>query len=93
MRISYDPRKNERNIRERQLPFDAAARFDFGHALVAVDARQDYGEVRYVAIGRLDDRLHVLCFTETPDGIRVISLRKANPREVARHARRIQETD
>jgi uncharacterized protein len=29
----------------------------------------------------------VLCFVETDDGIRVISLRKANPREVNRYVR------
>jgi uncharacterized DUF497 family protein len=33
------------------------------------------------AIGHLENRLHVLVFTETVDGIRVISFRKANPRE------------
>ena len=32
-------------------------------------------------------RLHVLCFTEIPDGIRVISFRKANAREVKRYAK------
>ncbi|MGH8706656.1 MAG: hypothetical protein ACREVD_01195 [Burkholderiales bacterium] len=30
----------------------------------------------------MDGRLHVLCFVRIPDGIRVISLRKANRREV-----------
>jgi hypothetical protein len=35
----------------------------------------------------LGQRVHVLCFTETAEGIRVISLRKANSREVARYAR------
>jgi uncharacterized DUF497 family protein len=86
VRISFDPTKNERNVRERGLSFGAAADFDFDSALVWVDDRQPYGETRYVAIGWLYGRLHVLCFTEAPGGIRVISLRKANPREVRRHA-------
>lgn len=88
MQIDYDPRKNERNLRERQISFDAASRFKFEQALVYVDDRRDYGEVRYVAIGPIDGRIHVLCFTETDAGIRVISLRKANDREVARYAKR-----
>lgn len=54
--------------------------------------RHDYGETRYVALGQLQGRLHVLCFTETRDGIRVISFRKANEREVKRYAQ-IQGTD
>ena len=87
MRISYDPAKNERNIRNRGLSFDAAAEFDFEGALYAVDERQDYGETRYIVIGMLGVRLHVLCFAETADGIRVISFRKANAREVRRYAK------
>ena len=51
MRITYDPAKNERNIRNRGLSFDSAARFDFEGALYAVDQRHDYGEMRYIAMG------------------------------------------
>ena len=87
MRISYDPAKNEQNIRSRGLSFDSAADFDFEGALYAVDERRDYGQTRYIAIGMLGVRLHVLCFAETADGIRVISFRKANAREVKRYAK------
>ena len=87
MRVHFDPRKSERNIRERGLSFEQAAEFDFLSALVFVDERKDYGETRYVALGMLSARLHVLCFTETDDGIRVVSFRKANSREVARYAK------
>lgn len=87
MRISYDPAKNEQNIRSRDLSFDSAAGFDFEGALYAVDERREYGETRYIAIGMLGVRLHVLCFAETADGIRVISFRKANAREVKRYAK------
>jgi uncharacterized protein len=86
VRISYDPVKNERNVRVRGLAFDEAVDFDFEHALFKVDDRNHYGETRYVALGHLHQRLHVLCFVETADGIRVISFRKANAREVKRHA-------
>jgi len=92
VRITYDPAKNERNIRNRGLSFDSAARFDFEGALYAVDQRHDYGEMRYIAMGMLGVRLHVLCFAETADGIRVISFRKANAREVRRYAK-AQATD
>jgi uncharacterized DUF497 family protein len=44
VRISYDPAKNQRNIRDRGLSFDTAAEFDFESALYAVDDRQDYDE-------------------------------------------------
>lgn len=46
------------------------------------DLRRDYGEVRIRALGWLNKRLYALVFVETKDGIRVISFRKANKREV-----------
>ena len=87
MRIHFDPVKNERNVRDRGLAFESAVGFDFETALVHVDERRRYAEARYVALGLLDGRLHVLCFTEANDGIRVISFRKANSREVSRYAK------
>lgn len=42
---------------------------------------KEYGEVRRIAVGYLDQRLHVLCYMPTASGIRVISFRKANARE------------
>lgn len=82
MHIEFDPAKNERNILERGLSFEWAADFDFDTAVVWPDTRKPYPEVRYVALGLLDTRLHVLCFTPAAGGIRVISFRKANSREV-----------
>jgi uncharacterized DUF497 family protein len=82
--ITYDSAKNERNIRERGLSFERARDFDYETAVLSVDARRDYGERRLVALGYLDKRLHVLCFVETVTGIRVISFRKANAKEVRR---------
>ena len=86
MRITFDPVKNERNVRLRGLSFEQAADFAFDSALFAVDERKEYHETRFVAMGLLGSRVHVLCFIEMPDGIRVISLRKANSREVNRYA-------
>jgi len=37
--------------------------------------------MRRVAVGYLDERLHLLCYIPKPDGIRVISFRKTNKRE------------
>ena len=85
MDIEFDPHKNERNIRERGLSFERAADFDFETAGVYVEQR--HGESRRVAVGYLDGRLHVLCYVPTPDGIRVISFRKANEREARKYGK------
>ncbi len=82
MQIEFDPAKNEANIRDRKLSFEQAAQFDFATAVIEQDTRKPYPEVRFVAVGFLGQRLHVLCFTPVTDGIRVISFRKANAREV-----------
>lgn len=87
MKIACDAIRSAGNERQRGLPFDRVERFDFTSARYAIDDRRDYGETRYVTVGFLEGRLHVLCFTETADGIRVISFRKANAREVRRYAR------
>lgn len=87
MQIEFDPAKNDRNIRERGLSFERATDFDFATAAYLIDDRRDYSEVRHIAIGYLDGRLHVLCFTETPTGLRVISFRKANAREAKKHGK------
>lgn len=63
------------------MSFDRVADFDFETAKIREDVRKVYSERRFVAIGWLNARLHVLCFSLASGGIRVISFRKANPRE------------
>lgn len=83
--VSFDPAKSERNVRERGLSFERAAEFDFETAVYRFDVRREYGECRIGALGLLDGRVHALVFVETAAGIRVISFRKANTREVRRY--------
>jgi uncharacterized DUF497 family protein len=85
MRIDFDPDKSERNAAERDLPFPLVAGFDWESARVVEDTRNPYPERRFVAVGFIGERLHVVCFTPIEGGIRVISFRKANDREVRRY--------
>ncbi|MEX0730377.1 MAG: BrnT family toxin [Aquisalimonadaceae bacterium] len=85
MDITYDSKKNDRNVVERGLSFDRVADFDWSTAGIIEDLREDYPERRFIAVGYLDGRLHVLCFTPAGSGIRVISFRKANQREARNH--------
>ena len=52
-----------------------------------LDRRQDYGEVRVIGFAYVGLRLFCVVFTDRGDERRVISLRKANAREVADHAK------
>lgn len=85
MEITFDPAKNASNIELRGLNFEQAANFDFQTAIFWIDARKTYPEVRISALGLLAGRVHALVFAETTNGIRVISFRKANKREVNRY--------
>lgn len=85
MEIKFDATKNAKNIQERGLSFERVAEFDFLSATFLIDNRNDYGELRQIAIGYLDGRLHFLCFVQLPDGIRVVSFRKANNREARKY--------
>jgi uncharacterized DUF497 family protein len=83
--IEFDPIKNAANIRDRGLSFELATEFNFETAVIWNDTRKDYLETRFAALGLIGVRVHSLVFTQTPKGIRIISFRKANPREVKRY--------
>ncbi|MFI3184569.1 MAG: BrnT family toxin [Methylococcaceae bacterium] len=91
MEIEFDPKKHMANLvnSSRRLGFDRAHDFDWATASIAEDVRHVYPERRFVAVGYLDERLHVLCFTSITGGIRVISFRKANQREAIKHGKPI----
>lgn len=87
MKITYDNNKNQRNLCKHRIALDRAAEFDYDTARYLVDDRKEYGETRWIAVGYLDRRLHILCFIEAEDGIRAISFRKANNREVKKYGK------
>lgn len=81
MEVSFDPAKNEINITKHGISLQRTEDFDFDSAFYDVDDSQDYGEVRYNAIGWLDALLYTLTFTQDGEAVRAISLRKATRQE------------
>jgi hypothetical protein len=90
MKIDFDPAKSDNNNKERGLPFDMAEAFNWATAVYIADNRRDYGEDRIRAFGFIGNRVHALVFTPIPGGVRIISLRKANVREVRRYEKEIE---
>ena len=90
MDIAFDPEKSTRNEAERSLPFSMVEDFEWETALVAHDARFDYGEDRWIGLGFIGARLFVLLFPRTLGGIRVISFRRSNRREARKYAQATQ---
>ena len=81
-RYEWDAEKARVNVEKHGVPFEEAYRFDWSSAIEAEDTRYDYGETRIQALGKIDDRYHVLVYVRRQEIIRVISLRKANKREI-----------
>jgi len=92
MDITFDTQKSEKNRITRNLPFELVSDFEWELAVFAEDTRFTYPEKRFIGIGYLYKRLHVICFTNTETGIRVISFRKANKREVKKYEKIHQKT-
>jgi hypothetical protein len=83
--VSFDAAKNARNVATKGISFEQAVAFEWNTALIVADTRKDYGERRFQAFGLIAGRLHVLVFTPRYGKTHVISLRKANKREVKRY--------
>ena len=82
MQLTFDPVKNDRNIQDRGLAFQLVSDVDWAKAYIDEDQRKDYGERRFRLLGCINGRLYAAVFTPRVDKIHVISLRKANAREV-----------
>jgi uncharacterized DUF497 family protein len=85
MAITFDPDKNARNIATRDLSFESMALFEWDSALVTVDTRKDYGEIRLRVLGLLNGRVHAAVVTPRGQDLRVISLRRASRKEIGFH--------
>ena len=75
----WDEGKRRSNLDKHGVDFGAIETFDWETALVGRSDR--HGEVRFVAIGYIEDHLHQVVFTERGEVTRIISLRRASQRE------------
>lgn len=89
MLIEFDEQKRQKTLTERGLDFADANQIFEGVHLTHLDERFDYGEIRHISMGYMNARLVVVAWTYRPDDIfpthrRIISMRKANDREIAK---------
>ena len=82
MQIEFDPTKNVSNLEKHGLSLALAAELDWDAALVWIDERHEYGEVRMIALAPETGVLYYVVFVDRGAARRIISLRKANRREV-----------
>lgn len=89
VRITFDPAKDAANIEKHGVSLALAERLEWDWLIAAPDARQDYGEARMVGYAPIGVRVYCVVFTERGRVRRIISLRKANTREVKRYASQV----
>lgn len=82
MHIEFDPAKDEANQAKHGVSLLMAAELDWEAALVWVDARFDYNETRLIALAPRTKILYYVAFVDRGEVRRIISLRRANRREV-----------
>lgn len=87
MRYEFDPKKLAGNVAKHQLWFALTDDFEWESASIIIDNRRQYAELRFRATGLITQCVHVLIFCFRATKIRLISLRRANQREVKRYAR------
>lgn len=81
MKIAFDPRKDRLNFKKHGLSLaDAVSIFD-DFRIDDEDDREDYGETRYVTLGRIGRKIVVCVWAPRGDIARIISLRKAEKDE------------
>lgn len=87
MPITHDPAKDAANLAKHGASLAQAARLEWDSALIWPDVRRPYGEPRQCALALLGERLYFAAFVDRADGRRIISLRRANDREIIHYAK------
>ena len=82
MNIEFDQAKDAANVAKHGVSMALAERICWPDVLCMPDNRRDYGELREIGFAVIDERLYVVVFVQRGEVMRIISLRKANRREV-----------
>jgi uncharacterized protein len=90
MRIEFDPAKDGSNQEKHGLSLALASALCWDDALVWIDDRFAYGEIRIIALAPDAGILYYVAFVDRDDVRRIISLRKANRREVKHYVQSFQ---
>jgi uncharacterized protein len=89
MRIEFDSAKDAANLAKHGVSLALAAELDWEAALVWVDERFEYDELRMIALAPKTSILYYVAFVERSEVRRPISLRRANRKEVKRYVQSV----
>ena len=93
MEFEWDEAKRIGNLRKHGVDFVRVLDFDWETAARFEDIRRPYGEERWLALGKIGERLHTLVYTIRLGRTRVISLRRSKRQEVAVYEKASRSSD
>jgi uncharacterized DUF497 family protein len=82
MLIEFDPAWDLANQMKHGVSLSVAGELNWEAALVWIDDRFEYSETRMIALAPKTEILYYVAFVDRGEARRVISLRRANRREV-----------
>ena len=83
MESTFDPKKNAANLRKHGVPLSDSDGVLNDPFALTVEDRSSEGEQRFVSIGmNIFGQLRVAVYTYRGEGVRIISVRKPEPKEV-----------
>jgi uncharacterized DUF497 family protein len=85
--ITFDPLKDAINRIQHGVSLGLAKEIAWDDVVLEVDDRRDYGEVREVGYAPIRGRTFCVVLTRRNETRRIISLRRANYREIKRYAK------
>lgn len=89
--FEFDPSKRESNYKKHGVDFLKAALIFRNSTVEKIDDRKNYGEDRYISIGKVDDQILVVVHTKRNNNIRIISAWKGGSKEHEKYRELIAE--
>ena len=85
MHFTCDPNKSRANYFKHGIVLEFAQHLDWANKLVWQDVRQNYNEVRMSGLVPLEGKVYAVVYVLRAESTRMISLRKANNREMKQY--------
>lgn len=93
MDFEWDTRKNQLNIQKHGISFEQACDIFKGFVIQRVDDRFEYGETRYISVGRIGTvTIAAVVHTDRSGKTRIISARPAKRKERAQYEKALLKT-
>jgi uncharacterized DUF497 family protein len=89
MNVIFDTSNDSANLVKHGVSLSVAASLEWQTMMAEPDSRRDYGELRMIGYAPIGERVFCVIFVDRGDQRRIISLLKANNREVNRYASNI----